>query len=81
MQAAGGRRGQDLTRRAIASEASFTLAVALSPSSAIAPATQWPRCSSSSPSATDCRALAPGFATCYKIAMSVSMGYMLVTMI
>ena len=41
----------------MASEASFTLAVAVSPPSATAPATQWPRCSLSSPSATDCRAL------------------------
>src|SRR5215469_269737 len=50
-------RCHDFTSRAIASEASRTLASATSPPSATAWATQWPRWSSSSPSATDCRAL------------------------
>ena len=42
----------------MASEASWTLAVAVSPPSAMAPATQWLRCSSSSPSATDAELMA-----------------------
>src|SRR5258708_6937974 len=57
----------------MASEASWTLAVAVSPPSAMAPATQWLRCSSSSPSATDCRALVaaatPGGVTSFHSAL------------
>jgi len=51
-----GSAGQDLTRRATASVASFTLASASGPPRSTASVTQWPRWSSSSPMATACRA-------------------------
>src|SRR5699024_1899175 len=53
----GSVTGQDRTRRAMASEASLTLASASGPPTATAWATQWLRCSSTRPSETDWRAL------------------------
>ena len=47
---------QDLTRREMASAASRTDSRPSSPPARTASVTQWPRCSSSSPSATACRA-------------------------
>jgi len=49
-------RAQDLTSRAMASEASLTLLLASGPPSSMACATQWPRWSSTSPRATACKA-------------------------
>src|SRR5580704_7448067 len=48
---------QERTSRAIAADASASLASASSPPAETALVTQWFRCSSSSPSATDCNAL------------------------
>jgi uncharacterized protein (TIGR00106 family) len=50
-------RDYDRTSRAMAADASASLASASSPPSATAWVTQWPRCSSSRPSATDWSAL------------------------
>src|SRR3954468_16774709 len=52
-----GEQAHDLTSRAIASDASASLASASSPPAATASATQWLRWSSSSSSATACSAL------------------------
>ena len=48
---------QDLTRRETAAAASVTFSLASGPPSSMASVTQWPRWSSSSPSATACSAL------------------------